>query len=255
MRILNLLFFLLFPILVSAQTSTSEPAAEAQTESAAPSGLEEKEAERNQLEKIASSAFGILDESRVNREENKYFVIGDYAPFDLLIPSKWGVTAGINQDASKSWELEFLQGSLALPFFVDDLGKMTERRISLIRRSYGNNNSFHWSYGITYFSFNAQLGNEFVDAISGSYPDAEVVGIEAWGFNLAFGNRWTIKKNFTIGVDWLSWAQPVHVSKRDDDYINYATNNEYKDEVDTTLNIASYFPRFTLCKIQLGWMF
>ncbi|KHD87448.1 MAG: hypothetical protein OM95_14230 [Bdellovibrio sp. ArHS] len=233
MRIL--LFILLFPVGVLAQPTTTGAELDVQTESA--------------------PRLGFLDESPLHRQNSDYFVLGTYAPFDLLIPSKWGLTAGINQGPDTSWELEFLQGSLALPFYVDDLGKMTERRISLVRRSYGSRNSFYWSYGLTYFSFNAQLGNEFVNAISGSYPDAEVVGLEAWGFNLGLGNRWTIRKNFTIGVEWFSWAQPVHVSKRDDDYLNYATNNKYKDEVDTTLNIASYFPRFTVCKVQLGWMF
>nr|WP_295901266.1 hypothetical protein [uncultured Bdellovibrio sp.] len=196
-----------------------------------------------------------LRESRQRRSENKYYVLGNYAPLDLILPSKIGVTAGLNDGAEKSWELEYLRGSFGVPVFIADLGSITEQRISLTKRSFFGNETFNISYGISYFSLDVHLGDKFVNNMSGHYPSAEVVGMESWGVHFALGNRWTIKKNITFGVDWFSWAQPVILSKKDDDYVKYATNDDYKDDVDTALNIAAYLPRISLLKLQLGIMF
>ncbi|NUN05402.1 MAG: hypothetical protein HUU57_06550, partial [Bdellovibrio sp.] len=207
------------------------------------------------VETTAKSLWSLLDESRQRREQNSYFALGNYSSLDLIIPGKIGVTVGLNNSADKSWEFEYLSGSFGVPLFIADLGKISDKRMSLIKRSFFGSNSFNVSYGVTYFSFDADLGDKFVNSINGNYPSAKVVGLKSWGFNLGIGNRWTIREDITIGVDWISWSQPVFASERQDDFVNYSTNPEYKDDVDTALKVLSYLPRLAILKLQFGMMF
>src|SRR5690606_30674611 len=140
---------------------------------------------------------------------------GNYSPLDLLIPSKYGGTIGYTQNADTSWEFEYLKGSVSVPFLVDDLGKMTDERFSIIRRSYLGSNSFNISYGLTYFDFSMHLGNKLLDRVTGGgYPAIDLVEVQSLGLNLGIGNRWIFNKNITFGVDWISWAQPFYVMKK-----------------------------------------
>lgn len=228
-------------------------AAEEPTTAAVPNGA--PEAPLKKIETATKSLWALLDESRERREQNSYFVLGNYSSLDLIIPGKIGVTVGINNSADKSWEFEYLSGSFGVPMFIADLGKITDKRLSLTKRSYFGSNSLNISYGVTFFSFDADLGDKFVNSINGNYPSAKVIGLKSWGFNLGIGNRWTIREDITLGVDWISWAQPLFVSEKNDDFVNHSTSPEYKDDVDTALKILSYLPRLSVLKLQFGMMF
>lgn len=245
------LLFLSFIISLSSVAVLAEDT----TPKTPPPQEETEKAPLKEIEDLAKESWASLSQSRQRREETKYFAYLNYAPLDLIIPSKIGVTLGLNLGADKSWELEYLRGSFSVPVFIADIGSITEQRISLTKRSFFGSNSLNIHYGVSFFSLNVHLGDEFIKSMSGNYPSAEVVGLEAWGFNLGIGNRWTIKKNITFGVDWVSWSQPVYLSKKDDDYLNYSTSEDYKDDVDTALKIASYLPRITVLKLQFGMMF
>lgn len=197
-----------------------------------------------------------LSENRTGRENADYFALVNYSPLDLLIPSKIGLTFGYIQSPEKTWELEYLRGSFSVPFLVKDLGKMTDVRFSVIGRSYFKNNSFNFSYGLSYFDFNLHLGDELLNRVTaGSYPSLDLVKIQSLGFNVAVGNRWTLSKNVTFGIDWISLAQPVSLINQDSAFLDYANNQQDKDDVDQATNLISYFPRFSFLKIQLGILF
>lgn len=222
---------------------------EEKAESAANSTVEATE---QAVEDIKESA----EKTRALRETNKYFGYINYSPFDLLIPSKLGVTAGYNQNANTTWEIEYLKGSVNGPYILKDLGKMSDERISLIRRSYFNNNSFNVSYGISYFDFNIRLGNDYLNRLGGgNFSSIDVLEIQALGFNLGIGNRWTFAKNLTFGVDWISWSQPVFTLSRTSKFLDVATNQSDRENVDDALRWIGNFPRFTLLKLQLGATF
>lgn len=197
-----------------------------------------------------------LEETKVLREKTNYFGYFNYSPIDLVIPSKYGFSFGYNSNVDNSWEAEYLKGSVSVPFIIEDLGKMTDTRISIIGRSYFGGNSFNFSYGLSYFDFSLVLGDKLLNRVSGGgYPAIDLVEIQSLGFNLAVGNRWIFNRNISFGVDWISWAQPVYNLKRKSAFLDYATNQQDKDDVDKAMKLISYFPRLAAFKLQLGIFF
>ena len=211
---------------------------------------------KEQVEEVAQKVQDAVESTRTRRSSNDYFGLVNYAPLDLLIPSKLGLTVGLVRDADTSWELEYLRGSISVPFVVDDLGSMTDQRISLIRRSYFGKNSFNVGYGLSYYDFKVNLGSDILSRLTnGSVPEIDLIRIQALGFNLSLGNRWHFKHNITLGVDWISWSQPLAITREDTVFLDYVTNAEDRDDVDSAIKFTSYFPRFSFFKIQLGILF
>ncbi len=220
----------------------------------APSFFEKSvDAVENAADKVSQS----LSDTKARRRTEDYFVLGNYSPFDLLIPSKIGASFGvIRLGGNKTWELEYLNGSVAVPFLVKDLGKMSDTRISLIGRNYFGGNSFNLSYGFSYFDFSLHLGDSLLSGLSGgAYPSIDLIQIQSLGYNVAVGNRWSLDHNIAIGVDWISWAQPVFTMSKKSEFLDHATNAEDRDKVDTAMKIITYFPRFAAFKVQLGILF
>lgn len=197
-----------------------------------------------------------LSTTRASREGSSAFALINYSPIDLLIPSKIGLTAGWVQDADRTWELEYLRGTLSVPFLIDELGSFKDERISVIRRSYFGNNSFNISYGLTYSRFALTLGNDILGRLPTGVPGAiNMLSTDALGFNFAVGNRWIFDHGITFGVDWFSWAQPLIVTHEDNQILNYVNNANDRENVDTALKLMKYFPRFAFFKLQLGMSF
>lgn len=197
-----------------------------------------------------------LSETRLRRQNADYYLLGNYSLFDLLIPSKYGFSLGYIQNVDTSWEFEYLKGTVSVPFVVEDLGKMSDERFSIIRRSYFGGNSFNLSYGVSYFDFSLHLGDKLLSRVtSGSHPSIDLIEVQSLGLNIGVGNRWSFNKNITVGIDWISWAQPIFVTKKSSEYLKYANNQEDKDDVDTAMKIISYFPRLAFMKIQFGILF
>ena len=190
------------------------------------------------------------------RYQYDYFFHGLYSPIDLVIPSKLGLSLGLNNGGNNTWELEYLRGSVSVPFIIEDLGKMTDERISIIRRSYFGGNTFNVSYGISYFSFSMHLGDKLMNGLTGgAYPALDLVEIKSYGLNVGIGNRWIFNKNVSFGVDWISLSQPVMVTDKKSYFLDYASNQQDKDDVDKAMKVISYFPRIVLFKLQLGILF
>ena len=195
-------------------------------------------------------------ETRNSRENNKYFGYVMYSPIDLIIPSKIGASLGYNKNADTTFELEYLKGSVAVPFLVKDLGNMSDERVSIIVRSYMGSNSFNVSYGLSYFDFTVHLGDAVLNRMTyGKYPSIDLLEIQSLGLNVGIGNRWTFAKNLSFGVDWISWSQPVYTISRKSDFLQYASSQSDKDDVDKLLRWVGNFPRLTLLKLQLGISF
>lgn len=208
---------------------------------------------KENAKEVVEKVKDIANESQPRRAETNFFILGNYSPFDLILPSKLGATMGFVKHANKTYEFEYLKGSV--PFLIDHMGSMDDTRYSLIVRSYYGG-SFNFSYGLTYFDFGMRIGDEMMNRVTGgNYPNIEFIDLESIGFNLAIGNRWVIKHNITLGVDWISWAQPVIITKKEDAFLDYATNPEDRDDINTALNVISYFPRLAFLKFQIGMSF
>lgn len=204
----------------------------------------------------AVAPVNIQLDSRTRRAASDYFVLGNYSPIDLLISNKYGFTLGLINSADKSWEFEFLRGTIAVPFVIDDLGKMTDTRYSLIRRSYVGTSSFNFSYGVSYFDFSIALGDKLLSSLSGGvYPYANVVEVQSLGFNVGLGNRWVFAHDITFGVDWISWAQPLWMTGKKSTFLDYSTSQSDRDSVDKAMKLIAYFPRLAILKLQVGILF
>ena len=197
-----------------------------------------------------------LDETKIRRATNSYFALVNFSPFDLILPNKYGLTLGLMESSEKTYELEYLHGTFGVPFAIDNLGKMADDRLSLIVRNYSAHNSFNFSYGLSYHDFSVHLGDRFLTAASGgNFPTADIVKIQTIGFNIAVGNRWSFNHDITLGIDWVSWAQPLFRVDKQDAFLDHATKQSEYDAVDKVVKIASYFPRFSVLKIQFGMLF
>lgn len=256
-------FFFVFLSAVILSFSLTAQSAEVSSEKKDQPSEQQEKTDKSILDKAGQIAKDTTEqvsktfaETRERRENADYFALANYSPFDLLIPSKYGFTLGYIKSADKTWEFEYLRGSISVPFIVEDLGKMTDERFSVIGRSYFGGNSFNFSYGLSYFDFSLYLGDKLLNRVTGgSYPSIDLVEIQSLGFNLAIGNRWSFNRNVTFGIDWISWTQPVYVTNKKSAFIEYASNQQDKDDVDKAMKLISYFPRLAFLKLQLGILF
>lgn len=194
--------------------------------------------------------------SRERREAARGYVLANYSPLDLLIFPKIGVTAGLVSSADRTWELEYLSGSYSVPAFIADIGGLNDTRVSLIARRYFGGPSFHFSYGLSYFDSSLHVGDKLLNGLSGgSYPYIDTVEIQSLGFNIAVGHRWTFPHQITLGVDWISWQQPIVTLKRRAAFLDYATNEADRTAMENGIKAISYFPRFCVAKFQFGMTF
>lgn len=201
-------------------------------------------------------AKSVLAETRGWRTTKKYQVIGSYSFADLIIPSKIGASISYIRDADRTYELEYLRGSISVPFVIEDLGKMTDERLTLLKRSYFGSNSFNFRHGLSYLRFNVHLGDDLLSRVTGgAYPSIDLITIETLGLDVGIGNRWIFNENIVFGIDWITWTQPVYVLHKEDAFLDHASNPEDRDDVDEAIKWISYMPRFALLKLQLGIAF
>lgn len=218
--------------------------------------------EQNTQEKIVEAfkdskdqVVAALSHSRLVRQNSDYFVTGSYAPIDLVLPSKLGLTAGLVNDADHSWEAEYLKSSVSVPFLVDDIGEMTDERFSVIRRNYFGTETFNLSYGLSYYKFKVHLGNKYLASVATTIPDVDLLRVESVGFNMGIGNRWIFSNRWIVGVDWISWSQPVFTTRKNNKFDDYSNDSGAKDTVDTAIKLITWVPRITLLKLQVGYSF
>lgn len=244
------------PTQVENPTEKLEPSEERQPKPKIdPAVSPEPEVSKSPVKETVDKAKAILNQTRAWRDQNNWTVLGNYSFFDLIIPSKIGATAAYNDGPDKTYELEYLRGSLNVPFLVDDLGGMTDQRLTLMKRSFFGANSFNLSYGLSYMMFDIDLGSEILSRVSGGAAGLyEVISIHSLGLHVGIGNRWIFNERFVFGVDWLTWTQPVFITKRDSDILSYADESDYEN-IDDAIRWAAYFPRLAALKLQFGMTF
>ncbi len=183
------------------------------------------------------------------------YALFNYSYLDLLIPGKWGISAGKKLESGNRWELEYLKSTLGVPFIMKDIGSMADTRITIMRRSKLWFDSFNIAYGISYFDFSVFIGDEFLDTISENKTSADVVDVRSIGTYVSFGNRWEIGDSFVIGVDWFAWSQPWFKLRQESDYFEVAQGQKDREIVRDALDVVRSFPRITLLKLQAGMRF
>lgn len=193
--------------------------------------------------------------SLYRRAEADIFAYALYIPYDFPLRGKYGLSAGRYRDQNRSWEIEYLRGSVKLPGLFDRLGSIDEDRFGVLFRNYWGMNSFNISYGGFYNRFGITVGNDLMKYVNAQAGAVSLMQLETLGFTVGIGNRWIFKNNWSIGADWLTWNQPVWVTRRDAAFIDRTTNSDDKDYVETALKLFSYVPRLSLLKVQIGYNF
>lgn len=189
------------------------------------------------------------------RQFSKYYASINYAPIDLVLPSKKGLTLGYVNDDNHTTEIEYLKGSLSAPFLVEDIGEMVDERISLIRRNYLGTETFNFSYGLSYHRFIVHIGNKYLTTVAPDIPEADLINVESLGVNIGVGHRWTFSNRWSVAVDWAALSQPIFVLRKDNKFKDYTTDDGYKDSTNTLVKIIALVPRVTLLKLQAGYSF
>ncbi|MCO5114319.1 MAG: hypothetical protein M9899_09090 [Bdellovibrionaceae bacterium] len=196
----------------------------------------------------------VIGESKVRRANSDWLVLVNYSPIDILLPNKYGLTLGWIVDPSTTYELEYVRSDVSI--FFDEIGSLSEERISLLKRSYKSRNSLNITYGLVFFNFGVHLSDALMDGISPIYAStARELVQQSLGFHIGVSNRWTIKKNMTFTVDWVSWSQPVFELYKYERFTDHTSDHNDKDDVKKVMRFASYFPRLTFLKMQFGMSF
>lgn len=178
----------------------------------------------------------------------------NYSPFDLFVPSKFGATAGWKLNTKSTIELEYLRSSLSVPFLFEALGGMTDHRLSLIMRNRFKNGSFNYFYGLAYHMFDVRVGNELVSRAVPHAADFDELTLNSLGVVLGIGNRWEIYDSVQLGVDWISWSQPILEVSRKTEFLNYVAERD-RGRIEDVLDFVDGFPRFAAVKLYLGMLF
>lgn len=203
-----------------------------------------------------AQVLGAFEDNKTRRAAFHYFGLFNFSQLDLIIPGKMGLSLGSHQNDNKSWEFEYLESSIGIPMLITDLGSMSDKRISFIKRSFLGTETFNMSYGLSYFIFDARLGNKYLNQLTGSnLIDVSLIDIQSFGFNIGIGNRWSFKNKMVFAIDWISWAQPVFITKRKTPFLDYATNEQDKKDIEDSTKLIAYIPRLTLLKLQFGILF
>lgn len=207
------------------------------------------------MAKVFLVFFTLVAFQGVQASEKRFYALFNYSYLDLLAPGKWGATGGWLRNEDHSLELEYLKGSISAPWVLEDLGSVTDTRISLIRRSRLWFDSFHIGYGLVYFDFKIFLGNELLSALSEEAPSADLARSETLGSYLSFGNRWSIDENWLFAVDWVSWSQPLIKIREESEFLDTADDEKDRETVRDALQIIYRFPRLAVFKLAIGRKF
>jgi hypothetical protein len=175
---------------------------------------------------------------------------------DFIVFHKIGASAGLVMSPDFTWELEYIGATLSFPSLADDLGGVKDRRLSLIGRRYPKSNSFNLWLGLSYMSLSAHISNDMINRVSGgNSPDLDLIEINSVGLTFGFGNRWIFDNGVTFGVDWLAITQNLSVLDRKSTFLDRATNPQDRESIERVIDLISSFPRITLLKLQLGYIF
>ncbi len=248
-----LIVITIFGLASFAQGTEKKPTEETATTSEKVTDAAEKASEG--IQDAAKKIGEQMGETATRRAASSMVVMGTFAPIDLVLPSKLGLSIGWITSPRSTLELEYLKGKIKPPL-IDDLGEVSDTRLTLMRRSYFSSNSFNFSYGVSYIGFTGKVGDALLSRLTGgAIPEIELINVNSFGVEVGLGNRWIFGENITFGVDWFCWTQPIIVTKREAKFLDYVTNADDREKIDTAMKVLSYFPRFSVLKLQLGMTF
>lgn len=187
------------------------------------------------------------------REKKEWGVHFNYAYIDTWISGKKGINAYYVESSAVTWDFEYLKGSLSLPSFIFELGEFTDKRFSLLKRSFGDNNSFHYLYGVYYNHLNIHLGDDLLESVSGDERHSvDVMDIKVMGASWGIGNRWQTSGKFTWGIDWFTINMPLVRLGASTPYLDETNDKKDRENAKDAIETLQSYPTFSILKVQLG---
>ena len=187
-----------------------------------------------------------------------------YAPIDLLLPSKWGAALQ-GEFAGESIELDYSSATVKAPWVLKDLGSMSESRIQLttvrpIGRAATALYGWNFQWGLTYNIFKIKLGDSLLSRLSGGlYPNVDVVDLQTLGLVGAVGYRRLFgsveKAHWGWGIDLFSWSQPLITMRSSSPFLDSVTNTDDREAVEQAMRLIRLFPRWTLGRVSVTYRF
>lgn len=173
-----------------------------------------------------------------------------YAPYDLWLPGKIGVTA-VKFEESRSYELAYQRASYGLDFLISGLGNITDQRLHLTTRGHTWDGSFNFQYGLYISSTNITLGKTYL----GAGVTSNAISVTNLGAMWGFGNKWAWSNGIQFGIDYFRIFYPLKTLKKKSDFLDETANQENKDDVEKLVDGISKLPQMTLLHFELGYRF
>jgi hypothetical protein len=187
-----------------------------------------------------------------------------YAPLDLLLPSKWGMAVQ-GEVIGEVVELDYASASVSVPWILKDLGSMSEKRLQLsfispIGESANALQGWNLRWGLSLNSFQIRLGDALLSRLSGGvYPSLDVVDLQTLGVVGSVGYRglWgnLQQAHWGWGIDLLGWAQPLITTKNSAPFLDAVTDREDRESVEQAIRVVRLFPRWTLGRLSIAYRF
>jgi hypothetical protein len=193
-------------------------------------------------------------ESQAARVGKNYYAGVHLGLFDFIVLPKYGVNLGVLDSHSDMYELEYSRGSISGPGVFKHLISITEQRLSLKKRNYFRGGSFNVSYGVFYNSLEAGIGKEIIVPALQSQSYKKVIDLQALGLSAGIANTWIFANKLAVGVDWISWSQPIFKLKAEPEDFEFVENRD-RGAIRRAQKYLLYFPRWSILKVQVGLMF
>lgn len=190
-----------------------------------------------------------------NRMSFRHSGFINFSPFDLWIPYKYGLSYGYNYSKTTTFEIEYLTQSLKSPIIFDDLGHITDSRLSLLARKFKKESSFNTFYGLNLSTLTAKLGPAYLSTISANPSAYDIVKIQTLGITYGLGNRWTMYDKYNLSIDWITLNLPLITTKSELGFLSNSNSENRKDDVEKVVRIFRKLPSFAALKVQIGMSF
>ncbi len=186
------------------------------------------------------------------RIEKHHTLAVGYELITSWIPSKKKISYTYFNNPQWSFELEYAYGSLSTGIVGIDLGRVTEKRTTLLAKRYFGN-SFHLDFGPYYYDINARAGGK----IMGVAQDTTIAdfGVKGIGLATGLGNRWQWENGFTFGIDWLRLNIPLMVTEYNQRIIKNIPDEGKSDDVKNVIEYFSRIPTFAVFGLTIGYTF
>lgn len=208
--------------------------------------------EKKEVKKEVKTVVQETHTSQENRSKSLGSLMVGYELIATWVPFK--KTVSYTHIFNEKWNLEFEYSwsRINFPFYVIDIGEISEKRYSLLARRFVGN-SFHFIFGAQQSDLRVKVGDDILRRIGSSSINA--FEVRSLGAAVGIGNRWQWQNGFTLGVDWFRMNVPLFDKRVDSDILNKIQNNNDLNDVKNVITKFKNIPTFVLLGISLGYTF